>query len=47
MDLIHRYNIESKDSLIVSFSAKVTLALDLSLSLYTLGVFSFSQVKSC
>ena len=44
-DLIRSYNIESKDSLVVSFSAKVILNLDLSLSFHILEVFSFSRVR--
>ena len=44
-DLIRSYNIESKDSLVVSFSAKVILASDLPLSFHTLGVFPFSRVR--
>ena len=44
-DLIRSYNIESKDSLVVSFSAKVILTLDLSLSFHILEVFSFSRVR--
>ena len=40
-----KLNIESKDPLTVSFSAKVILASNLPFCFHTLGVFSFSRVR--